>query len=169
MGAHWKFWVPVIPCLNSLAAFHLSQTWISSPCAWSTLSPYSLVSAMPLRRKPMILESAHTGDVCIKLVLHKAGNGLCCVMFSLPPTVNRCYRISWLFTNLAKVRKHFFLGVMLLCQCSTVWRVWGWGGAAYHSPKVFRGSSNQMAAMEVLCIVKALYKAGLFNKSSTVG
>lgn len=71
---------------------------------------------------------------------------MACVVFSLPPTVNRCYWISWLFTNLAKVTKHLFLGV-LLCQCSTVWRVWGWGGAAYHAPKVVRGSSNQMAAM----------------------
>lgn len=47
-GIHWNACVSVTLCLDSSAVFCLSQPWISSPCAWSTLSPYSLASAVLL-------------------------------------------------------------------------------------------------------------------------
>ena len=61
-------WVSVALCLNNLAPFCLSQSRISSPCAYNTLSPYSLARAMLSRRKPTSFESAHIVEVYIKLV-----------------------------------------------------------------------------------------------------
>lgn len=131
MGTHWNLYVSVILCLDSLAAFCLSQAWISSPCAWNTLSPYSLASAVLLGRNPTIFESAHTGNVCIKLVLYKTGNGLCYVFLATyckQMLFDFLVCFFFFFTNLAKVTKHFFLGVLLLLASAP--KLGGSGGGA---------------------------------------
>lgn len=103
----------VILSPDSLAAACLSQAWISSPCAGNTLSPYSLASAMLLGRNPTIFETAHTGNVCIKRVLYTTGNGLCYV-FLTTYCKQMLFDFLVFFTNLSRVTKHFFLGVLLL-------------------------------------------------------
>lgn len=156
VGTHWNLYVSVILCLDSLATFCLSQAWISSPCAWNTLSPYSLASAMLLGRNPTSFESARTGNVCIKRVLHKTGNGLCYVFLT-----TYCKQMLFdvlVFNSSCKSHKTFLSwSLATLCQSSEAWRIWGWGRAVCCASEVVRGPDNQMTAIQVLCRVKALH------------
>ena len=149
-----------------MAPVCLSQSRISSPCAYNTLGPYSLARALLLRRKPERFESTHTVQLYIRLAVPKQEMVYVMLCFSYGDYKQTLFNFL-AFNFFFKSQNISFLNSCcpfpVLCSLEDL----GWGSTFANITvlqRAGRASCNWMRKIEVLCELKTLCRHCAFNQ-----